>query len=117
MGTYPGLAAYVLAHGPVLQTPGALRVTEQMLTVLLDAGFTPTQAALLWQTAHAYLNGMVQLMHGHSRNDPADGHRQHDDKRAPGVRAVLAEFENAPDEDMLAAGLRRLLAGFGNADG
>lgn len=117
MGTYPGLAAYVLANGPVLQTPGALRVTEQMLTVLLDAGFTAAQAALLWRTAHAYLNGMVQLMHGHSCNDPADGRRHHDEKRASGVGAVLAEFENAPDENTLAAGLRRLLAGFGNAGG
>jgi AcrR family transcriptional regulator len=114
MGRYPGLAAYVLAHGPVLQTPGALRVTEEMLAVLLDAGFSPSEAALLWQTAHAYLSGMVLLFQGHTRNGSPGTGRRPDAKRTAGVGAVLDEFDCVPDEHTLEAGLRRLLAGFGH---
>jgi AcrR family transcriptional regulator len=112
MAQYPGLAAYVLAHGPVLQAPGALQITEEMLTVLLDAGFTPPEAALLWQTAHAYLSGMVQLFQGHTRNGRPSERRRGNEMRAPTVTAVLAEFDDAPEKHTLEAGLRRVLAGF-----
>ncbi len=114
MARYPGLAAYVLAHGPVLHTPAALQVTEEMLEVLLDAGFTPPEAALLWQTAHAYLSGMVQLFQGHTRNGRPGEHRRGDEMRPPTVTAVLAEVDDAPEKDTLEAGLRRVLAGFGH---
>jgi len=113
MARYPGLAAYVLAHGPVLHTPNALQVTEEMLRVLLDAGFTPPEAALLWQTAHAYLSGMVQLFQGQASNGRPSARRRGDEMRPPTVNTVLAEFDEPPQKDTLEAGLRRILAGFG----
>jgi AcrR family transcriptional regulator len=111
MGRYSGLAAYVLTRGPVLQAPNSLAATERMFTVLLDAGFEPGEAALLWQTAHAFLSGMVLLSQGRSRR--SDSARPHlGGETSPGVRAVFESLYAVPDEQALEAGLRRLLSGF-----
>jgi len=107
MCRYPGLDAYVLTRGPVLGTPCSLAITTRMFETVLEYGFSAAQAATLWRTTHAYLNGHAMLARRGTSPRPSEA--ESSDSPASDVFAALS----APmDEGCLETGLRHILDGF-----
>ena len=60
MGKVPGLAPFVWAHVPYLQTPHGLRLADASLALLMRGGFQPADAGRALESLMTYVTGDVE---------------------------------------------------------
>ena len=111
---YPGLTAFALDRGAYGVGDASLRIADGILEVLLDVGFSETDALRIYLTCFSFVTGQM-----HTHNDsPSLGDGPAETGRFPSLRRVAVAYGPETTSDaVLEYGLRRLIAGIVATDG